>query len=92
MNSKEAIERLKEGAPFSALYDETYEEAIALAIKALEAEPVVPVVMYKEGRTMGGHLNKARMIMYTDYITCEVLTAHGWQWREMADNAQREEE
>lgn len=39
MTSKEAIERLKEGAPFSALYDEAYEEAISLAIKALEERP-----------------------------------------------------
>jgi hypothetical protein len=37
MNNKEAIERLKRGAPFDEIYDETYEEAIGLAIKALEA-------------------------------------------------------
>ena len=36
MTNKEAIERLKEGAPFSAIYNEDYEKAISLAIKALE--------------------------------------------------------
>lgn len=39
MTNKEAIERLKRGAPFDEIYDETYEEAISLAIKALEERP-----------------------------------------------------
>jgi hypothetical protein len=39
MTNKEAIERLKEGAPFSDLYVKEWEEAVSLAIKALEKRP-----------------------------------------------------
>lgn len=39
MTNEEAIERLKAGAPFSEIYCEKYEEAISLAIKALEERP-----------------------------------------------------
>jgi NADH pyrophosphatase NudC (nudix superfamily) len=37
---EEAIKRLEEGAPFSELYDPRWEDALALAIKALKDEPV----------------------------------------------------
>lgn len=40
MSREEAIKRLEEGAPFSELYDSRWEDALALAIKALKAEPV----------------------------------------------------
>lgn len=36
MTNKEAIEILKEGEPFSEIYNKDYEEALSLAIKALE--------------------------------------------------------
>lgn len=40
MSREEAIKRLEEGAPFSELYDPRWEAALALAIKALKAEPI----------------------------------------------------
>ena len=39
MTNKEAIERLKEGAPFSEMYNKEWEEAVSLAIQALEEKP-----------------------------------------------------
>lgn len=36
MTNEEAIQRLKEGAPFSALWDKQWEEALSMAIEALE--------------------------------------------------------
>ena len=39
MTREEAIERLKDGAPFSELLDVKWEEAINMAIEALEQEP-----------------------------------------------------
>lgn len=36
MTNKEAIAILKEGAPFSEIYNREWEEAISLAIQALE--------------------------------------------------------
>lgn len=41
MSREEAIKRLEEGAPFSELYDPRWEDALALAIKALKDEPAV---------------------------------------------------
>lgn len=38
ISREEAIKRLEEGAPFSELYDPHWEDALALAIKALKAE------------------------------------------------------
>lgn len=38
MTREEAISRLKEGAPFSELYIRAWEEALEMAIKALEQE------------------------------------------------------
>ena len=35
MTKEEAIRRLEEGAPFSELYDETWEKALEMAIEAL---------------------------------------------------------
>ena len=35
MTNKEAIERLKDGAPFIEIYNKEWEEAISLAIQAL---------------------------------------------------------
>ena len=39
MTREEAIERLKDGAPFSELLDVKWEEAINMAIEALKAQP-----------------------------------------------------
>lgn len=36
MTNEEAIKRLKEGEPFSELYNKMWEEALNMAIKALE--------------------------------------------------------
>ena len=36
MTKEEAIKRLKEGAPFSELYDKEWEEALNIALKALD--------------------------------------------------------
>ena len=36
MNREEAIERLKRGAPFSELYYQDWEDALEMAIEALE--------------------------------------------------------
>lgn len=36
MTTEEAINRLEEGAPFSELYDETWERALEMAIEALK--------------------------------------------------------
>lgn len=41
MTREEAIVRLKEGAPFSAIYEPVWEEALDMAIKALEQEPIL---------------------------------------------------
>ena len=41
MTREEAIKRLKDGAPFSELVDVEWEEALNIAIKALEQEPVL---------------------------------------------------
>jgi len=40
MTREEAIRRLEEGAPFSELYDEEWENALVMAIEALKAEPI----------------------------------------------------
>lgn len=40
ISREEAIKRLEEGEPFNELYDPQWEAALALAIKALKAEPV----------------------------------------------------
>lgn len=40
MTREEAICRLEGGAPFSELYDETWESALVMAIEALKAEPI----------------------------------------------------
>lgn len=45
MTREEAIERLKEGEPFSEIFDSVWDEALNMAIKALEQEP-------KKGRTI----------------------------------------
>lgn len=39
MTREEAINRLKAGAPFSEIYDHTWDEALNMAISALSAEP-----------------------------------------------------
>lgn len=39
MTKEEAIKRIEEGAPFSELYDREWEEALSMAIKALEQQP-----------------------------------------------------
>jgi len=39
MTREEAIERLKAGEPFSEIYDSSWNEALDMAIKALEQEP-----------------------------------------------------
>ena len=39
MTREEAIRRLKQGAPFSELYYPDWEEALAMGIDALQAEP-----------------------------------------------------
>lgn len=39
MTREEAINRLLEGEPFSELYDPTWDEALKMAIEALEQEP-----------------------------------------------------
>lgn len=40
ISREEAIKRLEEGEPFNELYDPQWEAALALAIKALKAEPI----------------------------------------------------
>lgn len=40
MTRQEAISRLEQGAPFSELYDEEWENALIMAIEALKAEPI----------------------------------------------------
>lgn len=39
MTREKAISRLKEGAPFSEIYEPVWEEALDMAIKSLEQEP-----------------------------------------------------
>jgi hypothetical protein len=41
MTREEAIKRLEEGAPFSALYNEQWEEALNMAIEALKGHDTV---------------------------------------------------
>lgn len=40
MTKQEAINRLEEGAPFSELYDEAWENALTMAIDSLKADSV----------------------------------------------------
>jgi predicted SprT family Zn-dependent metalloprotease len=79
MTNEEAIERLKNGAPFSEIYDKKWEEALDMAIKALEKdiekEPVQTHVRYGMGYE------------YHDYFcpTCDELLApepKGNRWKE----------
>ena len=53
MTNEEAIQRLKEGAPFSALWNERWEEALSIAIEALENEPI----RCKDCKYYGGKMN-----------------------------------
>ena len=41
MTREEAIDRLKEGEPFSEIYNPVWDEALNMAIKALEQEPIL---------------------------------------------------
>lgn len=41
ISREEALKRLEGGAPFSEIYEPLWEDALALAIKALKDEPVV---------------------------------------------------
>lgn len=43
MTNEEAIKRLKEGEPFSELYNKMWEEALDMAIEALEDSRWIPV-------------------------------------------------
>ena len=52
MSREEAIKRLEEGAPFSELYDSRWEAALAMAIKALSAEPKQAYVIVDEDGNM----------------------------------------
>ena len=40
MTNEEAIQRLKEGAPFSALWNEQWEEALSMGIEALQERKI----------------------------------------------------
>lgn len=56
MTREEAIKRLEGGAPFSEIYEPRWEAALALAIKALKAEPVKQerCEFCKDGKTFLG--------------------------------------
>ena len=56
ISREEAIKRLEEGEPFNELYDPQWEAALALAIKALKAEPVKQerCEFCKDGKTFWG--------------------------------------
>ena len=51
MTKEEAIKRLKEGAPFSALYNERWEEALNMAIEALQGQKTGKWVLAEMGDT-----------------------------------------
>lgn len=56
ISREEAIKRLEKGEPFNELYDPLWEAALALAIKALKAEPVKQerCEFCKDGKTFWG--------------------------------------
>ena len=72
MTREEAIERLEGGAPFSELYDSHWEDALALAIKALKEEPV------KHGEWLPEITDLGTMIFYCS--ACKRVSDVHWAY------------